>query len=549
MKSIQTKFIMLILGCVLLCAAVIGGAGMYNAKQVVDQDSAQIMNQICSERTCELNGLLSRIEQSVKTLAVYTAEQLDSVEKLKTDDEYLAAYTQKLEAVAVNAAQNTEGALAVYVRFNPQFTPPTSGLFWSKTNLNGSFQRLPPTDFSGYDPSDVEHVGWYYLPVKNGKATWMAPYLNQNINLRMISYVLPFYAENEIVGVVGMDIDFGVIEKLVSEIQVYDSGYAFLTDDQGNVMYHRDFPLGTKMEAVDTSLLPVVKELGNGTSGSKLFTYIKDGHEKRMAFRTLHNGMRLAISAPTAEIDEAKNSLILQIVIATVAISAFSVLLTVLFTRRLIRPLKELNAAAQKIAAGDLSVTISHQTKDEVGTLADSFQQTVTHLQTYIGYINGLAYRDPLTNVKNKTAYQDAEKRFEERMRSERPEFALVVMDINGLKQVNDSFGHDFGDMLIMDACKLICKVFKRSPVYRIGGDEFVTILESGDLEHYQELLENFQIEMDAMNRDSRPGNRVSIARGIAVYDSETDLVFANVFKRADDAMYKNKAVMKEHQK
>lgn len=161
----------------------------------------------------------------------------------------------------------------------------------------------------------------------------------------------------------------------------------------------------------------------------------------------------------------------------------------------------------------------------------------------------GLAYRDPLTNVKNKTAYQDAEKRFEERMRSERPEFALVVMDINGLKQVNDSFGHDFGDMLIMDACKLVCKVFKRSPVYRIGGDEFVTILESGDLEHYQELLENFQIEMDAMNRDSRLGNRVSIARGIAVYDSETDLVFANVFKRADDAMYKNKAVMKEHQK
>lgn len=314
-------------------------------------------------------------------------------------------------------------------------------------------------------------------------------------------------------------------------------------------MYHRDFSLGTKMEAVDASLLPVIKELSNGTSGSKLFTYTGDGHEKRMAFRTLHNGMRLVISAPTAEIDEAKNSLILQIIIATVVISALAVLLTVLSTRRLIRPLKELNTAAQKIAADDLSVTISHQTKDEVGTLADSFQQTVTHLQTYIGYINGLAYRDPLTGVKNKTAYQDAEKRFEERMRAERPEFALVVMDINGLKQVNDNFGHDFGDMLIMDACKLICNVFKRSPVYRIGGDEFVTILESGDLEHYQELLENFQTEMDAMNRDSRPDNRVSVARGIAVYNSQTDLVFANVFKRADDAMYKNKAFMKEHEK
>ena len=53
--------------------------------------------------------------------------------------------------------------------------------------------------------------------------------------------------------------------------------------------------------------------------------------------------------------------------------------------------------------------------------------------------------------------------------------------------------GHDFGDILIIESCKLICKVFKRSPVYRIGGDEFVAILENGDYEHYNELLERFQ--------------------------------------------------------
>lgn len=78
-----------------------------------------------------------------------------------------------------------------------------------------------------------------------------------------------------------------------------------------------------------------------------------------------------------------------------------------MLTRRIIRPLKELNEAAKKIAAGDLSITINHQTRDEVGTLADSFQQTVSHLQKYIDYINGLAYRDGLTGVKNKTAYQE----------------------------------------------------------------------------------------------------------------------------------------------
>ena len=90
--------------------------------------------------------------------------------------------------MAVNAAANTEGAMAVYVRYNPEGTPPTAGLLWSKTALDGSVRQLTPTDFSGYSPEDTEHVGWYYIPVKYGKPTWMAPYLNEYIYEKMKTY-------------------------------------------------------------------------------------------------------------------------------------------------------------------------------------------------------------------------------------------------------------------------------------------------------------------------------------------------------------------------
>ena len=129
-------------------------------------------------------------------------------------------------------------------------------------------------------------------------------------------------------------------------------------------------------------------------------------------------------------------------------------------------------------------------------------------------------------------------------MRRGRPEFAIVVLDINNLKFVNDHFGHDFGDMLIMDACKIICKSFTHSPVYRVGGDEFAVILEGADYANYVQLLENFQQAIVEYNENNK-GNTLTIARGIAIYDSGTDLVFSNVFKRADDAMYQNKADMK----
>lgn len=380
MKSIQTKFILLILGCILLSSSVIGGAGILNAKRVVDEDSVKIMNLICEEKVQEINALLSRIRQSVQTLALYSINQLESVDRLKTDKDYIKTYTQKLESIAVNAAGNTEGAMAVYIRFNPEFAPPRSGVFWSKTTLDGSLRQLVPTDFSEFNPADTEHVGWYYIPIKNGKATWMTPYFNKNINVHMISFVIPLYRDNQTVGVVGMDIDLDVIMTIVKGMRVYQSGYAFLIDKESNIVCHNEFEPGTSLNSMSGTLRPVAEEIQNGTSGHSLFSYTWQGEDKKMAFRTLSNGMKLVITSPVSEIDAARNDLTLQICVALVIIAVVSVLLTVLMTRRLTQPLRELNEAAKKIAAGDLSVSLTQQTKDEVGTLAESFQQTVEHL-------------------------------------------------------------------------------------------------------------------------------------------------------------------------
>lgn len=549
MRSIQTKFITLIVGCVLLSSMIIGGAGIISVSKAVDTGSAQNMNLICREKAQIMDALLSRIEQSVNTLVVYADSQLESVDSLMNDPEYMEAYTRKLQEVAINAANNTEGALAVYVRYNPEFAPPTSGLFWSKTDSNGRFQELTPTDFSRYSPDDVERVGWYYIPVKTGKPTWMAPYMNQNINVEMISYVVPLYANNTTIGVIGMDIDFSVMKDVVDDVHVYNSGYAYLTDEQAVMMYHHEVPMGTTLSSLSSDLSRVATDLKNSSSLNMLIPYEWNRQDKEMAFCALKNGMRLIVTAPSAEIRESKNVLITQTATASIVIVTLAVLLTVFYTKKLIRPLKELNTAAQKIAEGDLSVNLSPQTKDEVGALTDSFQQTVEHLRKYIDYINSLAYRDALTGVKNKTAYEEAEKRLDLEARTGRSEFAMIVLDINDLKHVNDTFGHDCGDMLIIDSCKLICKTFRRSPVYRVGGDEFVVILESTDYQRYAELIEKFQEAINDYNEYSRPGFQINIAHGCAIYDYESDLTVADVFKRADEAMYKNKAEIKALQK
>lgn len=547
MKSIQTKFILLILGCILLSVSVIGGAGIVNFGRAIDKDSATIMNLICGEKSAEINSLLSRTEQSVDTLAFYTKNEFD-LAQFKTDTSYIDTFSKRMENVALKISSSTEGAVAVYMRFNPEKSNPTSGFFWRRDRSGGEFKPITPTDFSMYKPTDLEHVGWYYIPVKKAKPTWLAPYVNKNINVNMISYVVPIIVDGEAVGVIGMDIDFDIVTKNVDNMHIYENGYVFLVDNYGHIMYHRTLPFNASIFDVE-ELAPLQGTLAYGSSNDSLVAYTWEGQQKKLAFRSLINGMRLIATAPTEEIDNGKTTLIYHVLLSAVVILLLAAFLTITTSRRIVKPLRELTVAAQKIADGDLSVSITHKTNDEVGVLATSFQKTVEHLKKHLDYINSLAYTDTLTGARSKAAYQEAVKTLNQDIIFGQTRFAVVFLDINNLKYVNDTYGHDFGDMLILASCNLIRQTFKDSSVYRIGGDEFVVILENDALQNAQALLIQLQKNIENHNKNLHAeytGYIVSIALGIAFYKPETDFSFDSVFKRADDAMYQNKASIKK---
>ena len=122
-----------------------------------------------------------------------------------------------------------------------------------------------------------------------------------------------------------------------------------------------------------------------------------------------------------------------------------------------------------------------------------------------------------------------------------------MVLDINNLKKVNDHLGHEYGDMLIRDACDLIQKGFGDNEVYRIGGDEFVVILENEAVQQSSELVRNFDTGIVVFNRNNtKYEQKLQVARGIAFYDGEAGESYASVFRRADQAMYENKLLQKQ---
>lgn len=548
MKSIQTKIILLILCCTMMSASVVLVVSFANTGKTLDEDSDKILNLLCAEKASQINETLRDIEQSVNTLYSFAVGQIGDVDRLLEDAQGLSSCLQKVREVAANAAENTEGAIAVYFRFAPEISTPVTGLFLTRQDTSQDFTDMEITDLSKYDSNDIERVGWYYLPIREGGPIWMDPYQNKNIDIEMISYVIPIFNGEEAVGVVGMDIDVSLLSNKVSETVVYDSGYAFLLDSAGNMVYHRDYPNGIKRAAFVGDLQKVQGMLLEAQETEGLYSYEWYGVRKQMVSQRLVNGMSLAIAVPVKEVEAPKWKLLAHSLLLVLLVLGLCIILITRWVRSIIRPLKQLTEAAKKIAQGDLKVSIECNSSDEVGVLAQSFRQTAKSLNEYIEYINRLAYTDALTGIRNKTAYEDNVTYLEDAIKRECAEFAVVVMDINNLKLMNDVYGHEKGDMLIMDAAGIMKKVFGVNMIYRVGGDEFVAILTADQIQRRRELMNTFAREIDKFNRSGskRYESELQIAGGVAVYDREQDKCYADVFRRADILMYKNKKMLKE---
>ena len=172
-----------------------------------------------------------------------------------------------------------------------------------------------------------------------------------------------------------------------------------------------------------------------------------------------------------------------------------------------------------------------------VSNIDDQIRREQEHMR-----VLHMANRDPLTGVKSKHAFAEAEREIDQEIgRGVKEAFAVAVCDVNGLKHINDTLGHKAGDQYIKDACKVICNVFRHSPVFRMGGDEFAVILNGEDYGIRGELLRM----MTERSRGVEIGEGVIIACGLSEYRKGEDASLSAVFERADVMMYDNKKMLK----
>lgn len=392
MRTIRMKIISGILMCSLLTALIIGALAIVNSTQLANKDAKEKMQFTGTIQAQELNNTILRIEQSVGTLSDIIMQNFDYAAFTKNKG-YADRYTEEIQKSVINFARRTDGAITAYVRYNPQYSNPTSGSFLTRNSLEEDFEALVPTDFSMYEEDDVEHVGWYYTPVKAGKAIWMAPYLNQNINVYMISYVIPLFAEDGTsIGIVGMDIDFAQITDIVDAVMLFDTGYAFLTDEAGNLIYHKELESGVDIAGQDASLVKVKEVIASSAEQGIDMSYSYNGKNKRMVYYDLKNGMKLMVTAPESEIVADADRLGTMIGGAVVIALIISGIVGIVVGSSISKPISLLTGIISQTARLDFKPTQSggklRRQKDEIGIMANEIHSMRMILRDMITALN-----------------------------------------------------------------------------------------------------------------------------------------------------------------
>ena len=533
MKSIRTKITVMTLCTTLIALSIATAIGVISIQRLGRNDADQMFHLTAKTGAMNLETYFESVEHSVETVSTLVQGSFDGM-----PFEGLEAQVERTRNLFERIVYHTNGVLTYYFRIDPEVSSDVKGFWYVNQDGNG-FQEHEVTDISQYDTNDTSRLVWFTVPKATGKGVWLPPYFTENLGTRVISYNVPVYWINRFVGVIGIEIDYEMLAREVATINIFETGYAFILDENSTVFYHPQ--IDSEQLYLETTAISDPEQF----IGSNHIRYTYKGVDKEAVWVPLSNGMRLYVAAPVSEIDSRWMSMIWNILIAALVLLAVSCAVTLRFASRLTKPLRELTEAARQVQNGNYDLTLAYNRNDEVGILTQAFKELTAHTKENLTEARRMAAVDALTGVKNKTSYTLWEEKINEEIKKgEKEPFAVVVCDINSLKAVNDLYGHKEGDACIKNGCRKICGVFSHSPVFRIGGDEFVVILSGEDYAVRNRLLE----QINAIPRDaSKIRFGETISAGMAEYKKDRHLSLSSVFEEADKAMYERKQFVKEN--
>ena len=391
MKSLRNTLILSILLPILVVFLLLGFVFMQFMEKKSTREGDAAMESSAVQMGSAVDTILSEIETRIGVIELAVTDIPDQDRIQAKDLDYFKSFEGNMNNLLVDGTKDIPGLVASYVRYDPALTYGTSGTFYTDTDGDGKLEAVTPTDLAAYEPTDTEHVGWFYTPLANKKATWMEPYFNANISKTIISYVVPFYLKNgDNYGVTGVDFDFAYLDDLLKKNQKYEGDSSFLINAEGKILYHAQYQNGENFQEIEEGkYADAFKEMQEKDHG-----FVHEGSGKSsilMGFTTLENGWKIVTVPSYHEIYGSLESFKLTFTVFSVFFAAFMLVLAVLVGNRIARPIVKLSKSVEKMSQGALDEKITVKDQTEIGALAQSLESLGGQLKNYKLYIGEIS--------------------------------------------------------------------------------------------------------------------------------------------------------------
>ncbi len=422
--SLKVQFIVSVVAGIAFVFAFMAALFLFMQSRMVKEYCEQAIRLISEKKILELNACFTTIEKSVNEAETYILESIDE-DRILTDSEYEKDYMAQLSKELVRLAGFAKGAVSVYFRMNLERFGGSRGIFleWSTSGFLG----VKPTDLTQYSPTDMERVGWYYTPIWKGAPVWLPPYENKNINIHMISYVIPIYRSDELLGVVGMDINLATLKDIIDSLPLEDL-LGVLIGTENSLVYFTNAHFYQKSLEYSADVSAIAELFASSESaGLEKFFWNSELHYGLMT--PLENGMSLVLAMSQKAFSKVKMRQLLTLLVCFVLVSLLIFALLFFIVKNVIRPIRTITGTTFKLARGELNLEIPYKSKNELGILADNIRMMTTQMKEYIAHISEQTKKErtakelALTESKSKSEF-----------------LASMYLSLHEIDMVNDTF-------------------------------------------------------------------------------------------------------------
>lgn len=390
-KTIKTRIISAILACTISLALIISLISIFLSSNTIMKAAKENIQLTADANVNELEQNIKHFENTVNIISS-TISSIEDIISTINSPEATEHFLNDIETLIKNMAKTDKNIGGIFVYFRPDLTEDFIYLDYRSVNGTDKFDKITDVKKDDFVQKKDSNL-WFHDVVDKKKSIWSHPYIDEKTNSEVVNYSAPIIVNNEVIGVAGIVISFENFRNLVDKIEVFDTGYAFLLNEEYDYLVHPTLTVNDNIGTINNGQYKYIVE-DIEKNGRNVLNTVFGGEKKLLGYNKTSNGYTLIVIAPVSEIYKDVYSLAFTLLLISILGIALAVIIAFLIGSKISTPISNLTKLINKTSEFNLEEQDDdknsklHIRKDEIGIMYSSIMQMRNALREIVHKIS-----------------------------------------------------------------------------------------------------------------------------------------------------------------